>query len=90
MAMTIGIDLGDQSSPFAVLDAAGDLVEEGRVRTTRPALAQGFTQEGMNCPFTAQQFIKHRQNRRDPHCQQRRGSTWFSAMRENISMQAVA
>jgi transposase len=45
-AMTIGIDLGDQWSRFAVLDAAGELVEEGRVRTTRAALKQRFTQEG--------------------------------------------
>ena len=40
--MTIGMDLGDQWSRFAVLDATGELVEEGRVRTTRGALRQRF------------------------------------------------
>ena len=41
-SMTIGLDLGDQWSRFAVLDATGELVGEGRVRTTPGALKQRF------------------------------------------------
>ena len=41
-SMTIGLDLGDQWSRFAVLDTTGELVEEGRVRTTPGALKQRF------------------------------------------------
>lgn len=40
--ITIGMDLGDQWSRFAVLDATGNLIEEGRVRTARGALRQRF------------------------------------------------
>lgn len=36
---TIGIDLGDRWSRYCVLDRAGAVVEEDRVRTTPPALA---------------------------------------------------
>jgi predicted NBD/HSP70 family sugar kinase len=32
-ARTIGIDLGDRSSYFVVLDSAGEILEEGRVKT---------------------------------------------------------
>ena len=35
----MGIDLGDKFSRYCVLDAQGDVVEEGRVATTR----KGFT-----------------------------------------------
>ncbi len=41
--MTIGIDLGDRYSHFAVLDHAGELVEEGRLRTTPAAFKLRFT-----------------------------------------------
>ena len=40
--MTIGIDLGDQFSYFAVLDSSGALVEEGRLRTTPRAFRLRF------------------------------------------------
>lgn len=39
---TIGLDLGDRSSTFCVLDDIGDVVGEGKVKTTRVALEQQF------------------------------------------------
>lgn len=38
VAMTIGLDLGDRFSHFCVVDAAGEVDAEGRVKTTTPAL----------------------------------------------------
>ncbi len=40
--MTIGIDLGDRFSHFCVLDGAGEVSEEGRVKTTKRAFGQRF------------------------------------------------
>ena len=40
--VTIGIDLGDQWSHYCVLDEAGEIVEEGRFRTTPEALLKHF------------------------------------------------
>ena len=40
--MTIGIDLGNRYSNFAVLDEAGELVEEGRLRSTPAVFHQQF------------------------------------------------
>lgn len=40
--LTIGIDLGDEYSQVCVLDAEGEVVEEGRVRTTEPAFRVRF------------------------------------------------
>lgn len=40
--MTIGIDLGDQYSFFAVLDHTGEITEEGRLRTTPAAFSRKF------------------------------------------------
>jgi transposase len=40
--MTIGIDLGDRKSHICVLDAAGEIVEEGRIATTPKALRARF------------------------------------------------
>jgi len=40
---TVGLDLGDRSSHFVVLDAEGQLVEEGRVATREPALRKHFS-----------------------------------------------
>jgi len=42
LTMTIGIDLGDRYSYFAVLDEAGELVEEGRLRSTPAVFHQHF------------------------------------------------
>jgi transposase len=39
-ARTIGMDLGDRYTQLCVLDDGGEVVEEGRVRTTRAALKQ--------------------------------------------------
>ena len=41
-AQVIGIDLGDRWSRYCVLDQAGMVVEEDRVRTTPQALAAKF------------------------------------------------
>ncbi len=40
--MTVGLDVSDQYTTFCVLDADGDVLEEGRVRTSSTALAQRF------------------------------------------------
>ena len=40
--LTIGIDLGDRTSRFAVVDAAGRIVKEGAIATTRKAITQAF------------------------------------------------
>ena len=40
--LTIGIDLGDQWSQFCILDAAGEIHEEGRVKSTRLAFQARF------------------------------------------------
>ncbi len=39
---TIGLDLGDRSSWYCVLDEAGDVLLEQRVSTTPKAMKQGF------------------------------------------------
>jgi transposase len=39
---TIGIDIGDQWSHYCVLDAEGEVIEEGRFRTRPEALARHF------------------------------------------------
>jgi len=40
--LSIGIDLGDRFSHFCVLDTDGEVVEEGRLRTTPDAFRQRF------------------------------------------------
>jgi len=40
--VTIGLDLGDRRSQSAVLDAAGALVEQRSIGTTKLAMAQAF------------------------------------------------
>lgn len=40
--MTIGIDLGDQHSHFCALDSTGEILEEGRLKTTKAAFDQRF------------------------------------------------
>lgn len=39
--LTIGLDLGDKSSAYCVLDGSGEVVSEHRVRTTPKALSLG-------------------------------------------------
>jgi transposase len=40
--VTVGIDLGDQNSAYCTLDAAGDVLAEGTIRTTESGFAQQF------------------------------------------------
>jgi hypothetical protein len=40
--LTIGLDLSDKTSEACVLDAAGEVVETFRVRTTPPALERAL------------------------------------------------
>src|SRR5688572_8403687 len=40
--MTVGLDVGDRYSYLCVLDAAGVVVEEGRIPTTRAAIRRRF------------------------------------------------
>jgi len=40
--LTIGIDLGDENSAYCVLDAEGEVLSEGIVRTTESGFAQQF------------------------------------------------
>ena len=41
-AKTVGIDLGDKFSHYCLLGSEGELIEEGRFRTTREGLASHF------------------------------------------------
>jgi len=41
-SLTIGMDLGDKTSRYCVLDDQGEIVQEGSVGTTKKALAQKF------------------------------------------------
>jgi len=41
-SLTIGMDLGDKTSRYCVLDEQGEIVQEGSVGTTKKALAQKF------------------------------------------------
>ena len=41
--LTIGLDLGDRSSWYCVLDKAGNVLEERRVSTTAKAMREGFS-----------------------------------------------
>jgi transposase len=45
---TVGIDLGDQNSAYCVLDAEGDVLSEGTVRTSKSGFEQQF-QEMSKC-----------------------------------------
>ena len=40
--LTIGLDLGDRSSWYCVLDEAGNVLAEQRVSTTAKAMREGF------------------------------------------------
>ena len=39
---TVGLDLGDKSSAYCVLDAEGTIISEQKVRTTPKALSDCF------------------------------------------------
>ena len=40
--ITVGVDVGDRYSHLCLLDATGEVVEDGRVQTTREALLRRF------------------------------------------------
>lgn len=40
--LTVGIDLGDQNSAYCILDAGGDVLSEGTVRTSENGFSQQF------------------------------------------------
>ena len=40
--ITIGMDLGDKTSRYCVLDGKGEVVQEGSVATTKKGMAQAF------------------------------------------------
>jgi len=42
--LTIGLDLGDRSSWYCVLDEAGNVVQEQKLATTPKAMKQGFAE----------------------------------------------
>jgi transposase len=42
-SMTVGLDVGDRHTQFCILDEAGEVVAEGRIRTTVEALREHFT-----------------------------------------------
>jgi hypothetical protein len=44
-ALTVGIDLSDRFTSFCVLDQQGEILEEGRVRTTPEAFLRRFSSE---------------------------------------------
>ncbi len=44
--LTVGIDLGDKFSHYCILDRAGEVLEEGRIRTTTDALRTHFDNRG--------------------------------------------
>ena len=44
--MTIGLDVGDTYCHMCALDAGGEIIEEGRVRTTPEALGRRFSSAG--------------------------------------------
>lgn len=42
MDRTVGLDVGDRETHFCILDEAGEILEEGRFRSTRAGLAGRF------------------------------------------------
>ena len=65
--LTIGMDLGDRSSRYCVLDAAGDVVVERSVATTRKGMEQAFgamarsriaLEAGLHSPWVSRQLTQ--------------------------------
>jgi transposase len=65
--LTIGMDLGDRSSRYCVLDAAGDVVVERSVATTRKGMEQAFgamarsriaLETGLHSPWVSRQLTQ--------------------------------
>jgi transposase len=66
--LTIGLDLGDKYSEACVLDAAGEVLETFRVRTTQPALDRALSrfesarvvlEVGTNSPWVSRLVARH-------------------------------
>jgi transposase len=64
--LTIGLDLGDKYSEACVVDAAGEVVESFRVRTTQPALDRSLSrfraarvvlEVGTHSPWVSRQVV---------------------------------
>ena len=49
---TVGIDVGDRSSFYCLLDERGEIAAEGQFRSTKEGLRQQFgaMQAGFDCP----------------------------------------
>jgi transposase len=65
--LTIGMDLGDQSTYYCVLDEAGEVVVEQKLATTRPAMKQVFSriprsrvalETGAHSPWVSRQLTQ--------------------------------
>jgi hypothetical protein len=46
--VTIGMDLGDKTRRYCVLDHQGEVVKEGSVATTKKGMAQTFSAFNLN------------------------------------------
>jgi transposase len=66
--LTVGLDLGDRFSQFVILDAEGQIVEEGRVATTEAGLRRVFSnrppmrialETGTHSPWVSRQLVEH-------------------------------
>ena len=75
--LTIGLDLGDRHSWYCVLDEAGQIQQEQRVRTTAKALREVFG--GMPCSRIALETGTHSPG--SAGCLRSRGMRWSWRMR---------
>jgi transposase len=76
--LTIGLDLGDRSSWYCVLDEAGEVLLEQRLGTTPKAMREGFggmprsriaLETGMHSPWVSRVLseLGHRSDRVNVH-----------------------
>jgi transposase len=65
--LTIGMDLGDESTYYCVLDEAGEVIAEQKLRTTKPAIQQVFgriprsrvaLETGLHSPWVSRQLTE--------------------------------
>jgi transposase len=66
--LTIGLDLGDRWTEGWVLDAAGEVIQAFRVRTTEPAMTERFSsfppsrvvlEVGTHSPWVSRCVVRH-------------------------------
>ena len=57
--LTIGLDLGDRSSRYCVLDEQGDMIQEGSLATTRVGLDR-VSETMARCRLALEVGIPHR------------------------------